>query len=370
VTTAPERVVFVSLMPGLGGPARSLLGLLRGLEGRTERVVAVPPGALRTLLVEKRAADRVIALPAFSQLGRLRRAVQSLALARAWSDLPPKQTVLHCNGHTELAIALPLVVAGAPTVAHMRSLQPSGWMARSEVFWRFVPRSVQWIAVSPMAEECLLRLGAATAGTITQIPNPIDLDDVVGHRKRPADGRLTVGYFGSRRSIKGYRLLPQVAAHLKGKGIRLRLYVKDDVSENPLANNATTAELRGLGDVVEFVGHQADLRGEYASCDVVLAPSLEESFGRVPLEAMANGVPVIASDIPAYRRFADAGAAMTLFKSGDAAAAAAAIIALADDAGMRGALAARGPSFADDYAPAAVASRVVDVYATALRVPR
>lgn len=361
----PERVLFVSLMPGLGGPARSLLGLLRGLGGKTERIVAVPPGSFRSLLVEKRAAERVVTLPSAARLGRARRAVQAAWLARAWAGLPRESTVLHCNGHTELAVALPLVVAGSATVAHMRSLQPSGWMARSKRLWKLTPRSIQWVAVSPMAADCLLQLGATTPDHLTEIPNAIDLDDVVGSPKRPATGEFVVGYFGSRRSIKGYRLLPEIARRLKGKNIRLRLYVADDVSPNPQANNGVTAELRALGDVVEFVGHQADLRGEYASCDLVLAPSLDESFGRVPIEAMANGVAVVASDIAAYRRLVDAGGAVCVFRCGDAADAARVVADLAADPTRRRALAALGPTFAAGFAPSGIADRVLDVYAAA-----
>lgn len=49
----------------------------------------------------------------------------------------------------------------------------------------------------------------------------------------------------------------------------------------------------------------AEVPGLLRSCDLLLAPSWpQEGFGLPALEAMACGVPVVASDIPAYREFA------------------------------------------------------------------
>jgi glycosyltransferase involved in cell wall biosynthesis len=47
--------------------------------------------------------------------------------------------------------------------------------------------------------------------------------------------------------------------------------------------------------------HDDDLRGLYSACAVFIYPSLYEGFGLPPLEAMACGAPVIASDIPPHR---------------------------------------------------------------------
>ena len=55
---------------------------------------------------------------------------------------------------------------------------------------------------------------------------------------------------------------------------------------------------RGLADHVRFTDYvpQEDLRGLYASAALFVFPSLYEGFGLPPLEAMACGVPVVASD--------------------------------------------------------------------------
>lgn len=59
-------------------------------------------------------------------------------------------------------------------------------------------------------------------------------------------------------------------------------------------------DTEGLSERIQFTGYitDEDLRALYASCAVCVYPSLYEGFGLPPLEAMACGAPVIASDIP------------------------------------------------------------------------
>ena len=51
----------------------------------------------------------------------------------------------------------------------------------------------------------------------------------------------------------------------------------------------------GVADAVELAGATDDLESVFASIDVLLVPSWEEPFGRVVAEAMAAGVPVVAT---------------------------------------------------------------------------
>ena len=70
-----------------------------------------------------------------------------------------------------------------------------------------------------------------------------------------------------------------------------------------LSSLRTDAEVRGVADRVEFVGPvgPGDLVSFYRSVDVIAVPSLPtptwtEQFGRVAVEAMACGTPVVSSD--------------------------------------------------------------------------
>jgi phosphatidylinositol alpha-mannosyltransferase len=71
-----------------------------------------------------------------------------------------------------------------------------------------------------------------------------------------------------------------------------------------------------LGDVPD-----AQLPSVYASADVFVAPATgQESFGVVLLEAMAAGVPIVATDIEGYREVVGNGAYALLVRPGDPAA--------------------------------------------------
>jgi L-malate glycosyltransferase len=76
---------------------------------------------------------------------------------------------------------------------------------------------------------------------------------------------------------------------------RVRLVMIGDGPDR-IAAERQAAEL-GLGDVVDFVGEQQDLVPWLSTADLFLLPSSQESFGLAALEAMACGVPVVASRV-------------------------------------------------------------------------
>lgn len=85
------------------------------------------------------------------------------------------------------------------------------------------------------------------------------------------------------------------------------------------------AQMLGLEPQVRFISH-TDLPAAYALADVVLSPSqVAEGFGRVPVEAQAFGVPVIATALGATSETIRQGETGWLVPAGDAAALAAAI---------------------------------------------
>jgi glycosyltransferase involved in cell wall biosynthesis len=57
----------------------------------------------------------------------------------------------------------------------------------------------------------------------------------------------------------------------------------------------------GLSDRAIMLGSRNDVPALLAAADVFLMPSLEEAQGMAMLEALASGVPIVASDIPAFR---------------------------------------------------------------------
>jgi len=106
-----------------------------------------------------------------------------------------------------------------------------------------------------------------------------------------------------------------------------------------------------LNDALVLPGTVADaeLPAWYQAADVFLFPSVKEGFGLVVLEAMAAGLPVVASDIPVFREYLKHGRGALLVPAHDAGALADAMLRLACDADLRSALAAAGPAVSGVY---------------------
>lgn len=101
------------------------------------------------------------------------------------------------------------------------------------------------------------------------------------------------------------------------------------------------AEL-GLSESVRFLGWRPDSGRVLAALDLLIAPSRWEGFGLVVLEAMARGVPVLATRVGALPEIVADGETGLLVASGDVGALAAALGRLLGDAGLRARLGAAG----------------------------
>jgi phosphatidylinositol alpha-mannosyltransferase len=106
----------------------------------------------------------------------------------------------------------------------------------------------------------------------------------------------------------------------------------------------------------------------HASADIFVAPNTgKESFGIVLLEAMAAGLPVVATDIPGFNQVISPGKQGILVRRDDPVSLSSAIHLLASDAGLRSRLGRAGQRSAAEYSWDRVVDQVVEVYDAALR---
>lgn len=115
-----------------------------------------------------------------------------------------------------------------------------------------------------------------------------------------ADDAQVVLAVGRIEPLKGLDILIRAAAQVTERSRLQLLIVGGDEAARPEFDrlSAIAAEV-GVRDLVRFagaVGHEA-LPDYYRAADVVVMPSFSESFGLVAVEAMASGVPVIASRV-------------------------------------------------------------------------
>lgn len=124
------------------------------------------------------------------------------------------------------------------------------------------------------------------------IYNSVNLDQ---YKPRPHENAEPILlHISNFRPVKRVLDCVRVLAELR-KRIPARLRMVGDGPERGPAEKL--AQDLGVADAVEFPGKCSNIAGTIADADLLLLPSELEAFGLVALEAMASGVPVIATNV-------------------------------------------------------------------------
>jgi len=107
---------------------------------------------------------------------------------------------------------------------------------------------------------------------------------------RRGGATFTVGVVGGQPLRKGYLYLLQAWKQLALPHAKLRIRSGGDLAEYPVI-----ARLLASMDNVEIVGYVADINQFYQDCDAFVLPSVDDGFGMALAEAVASGVPSIAT---------------------------------------------------------------------------
>lgn len=116
-------------------------------------------------------------------------------------------------------------------------------------------------------------------------------------RPEPRGGSMRVLHVGRLVPVKGHAILLEALAELTAAGINVTATLVGDGPER--ANLERLAEELGLADQVTFAGSvgQDEIRSHYACADVFCLPSFAEGVPVVLMEAMASGLPVVATRV-------------------------------------------------------------------------
>ena len=216
------------------------------------------------------------------------------------------------------------------------------------------------IAVSEAAAAFLAQ---AIPGPVEVIPNGVDIGRFA-RATEPADGLPTgrvVLWVNRLDPQKGFRVMVRAFERLaEGRG-DVSLVVAGDGADAG-AVEALPGALRGRVHMLGRVAHE-DLPAYQAGADVFVSPAVgQESFGIVLVEAMAAGVPVVATDIPGYREVVRGGVEGLLVPPGDAGALAEALGRVLDDPELSSRLGTAGAERARAFSWDAVLPRIEEVY--------
>jgi phosphatidylinositol alpha 1,6-mannosyltransferase len=175
------------------------------------------------------------------------------------------------------------------------------------------------------------------------------------------DDEIVIGFLGRLVMEKGLDVFSDTIDRLVQRGIRHRVLV---IGEGP-AREWLEARLPNA----VFTGFQlgADLGRAVASMDMLLQPSVTETFGNVTLEVMACGLPVIAASATGSRNIVDDGVTGRLIEPGAVSAFADALQHYCEDESARRDAGAAGARATDRYSWDSINQALLDTY---LRVAR
>lgn len=257
-----------------------------------------------------------------------------LDLARRLHAFRPEllQTFLfHANVAGRIAGRLarvPVIVSGIRVAEREKS-----WHVRLERMTRFL--ATHHVCVSEAVARFSRQYARLAPATVSVIPNGVDLAKfqsarpLAPHELNAPPETLWMLCVGRLHPQKGQRLLLEAVAPLLESHPRWRLML---VGEGPMRQSLEEhIERLRCRDQVRLLGWRVDVPRLMKTATLLVLPSLWEGLPNVVLEAMAAGLPVVASDVEGVREVLETGVTGLIVEPGSAVALRAALAGLLGD---------------------------------------
>lgn len=154
------------------------------------------------------------------------------------------------------------------------------------------------IAVSQAVAESVRRSGVIESSKITVVHNGIDTNRFDQAKARDANSPVLIGTVGHLAPIKGFDIFLRAAKLIFTHRHDVRFVIigedKSTHMEHRRSLENLIAEL-GLSDIVNMPGWQDDMPAVLSSLDLFVSAARSEPFGLAIVEAMAAGLPVVAT---------------------------------------------------------------------------
>lgn len=328
MTTAALRVLHVVRSLDVGGVERGVINVVQGLDrqGFTQAVCCLE-GAGRL------AAGLPASVALFDCGGG--RVAPVLRAARAMGRFQPHIThARNCGAWLNGGVAWRL--AGAPGRL-MFSIHGLDWVGpvpagRARLYRLLARMSTALVAVSrPTAEHFAAQTGISPS-RFGVLPSGVDVT-----RFQPGEGGqgvLRLGCVARLGQQKGHhRLIDAFAAAVARSARPLELWL---IGDGPYrAELEACAVTAGVADRVRFLGEVEDVPARLRALDIFILASEQEGRPTSIMEAMAAGLPVIATQVGAVADLVRDGVTGRLVAAGDGLALCEAILQLAGDAALR-----------------------------------
>lgn len=294
----PLRLLVAVDSLDVGGAERHVVDLVLALR-REGHAVTVACSVLGSL-AEPLEAARVPVRPLVGEIVKRR---VSLPYAMGLRNILRRESfdLVHAHVYSSAAAsALATAGTGIPLVVteHTEALW-QGTHGRLFSAWMY-RRVARVIAVSDAIRRRLIERDGVPPARITVVPNSVPParevhGDVLPLPADLAGGGPVVGVVARLQPEKGVTSFLRAAAHVARELPTARFVV---VGDGPLRREMLgLAEDLGVRDCVLFLGFRPDAQALIELMDVVAVPSVSEGTPLVVLEAMAAGVPVVASRV-------------------------------------------------------------------------
>lgn len=311
------RLLLVTTGLGLGGAETQVVDLSKRLieRGWELRVVSMtPPGALVEEL--ERAGIPVVSLGMRRRAPNLRAAARLVRLVRSWQPHVVHAHMFHANILARLVRPLAPVPVLVCT-AHSTYEVPTSTGKLREITWR--ERAYRWTdwlcdlttQISQVGLERYVRVRAVPRHKIRIVPNGVDTARFRPGQDKRRMMRERLGLeapfvwvaVGRIEVAKDYPTMLRAFAAVSREGNESALLI---VGEGSLKKEAQRlAGDLGLGARVRFLGARGDVEEIMNAGDGFVLSSAWEGFGIALAEAMACGLPVVATDSGGPREILD-----------------------------------------------------------------
>jgi glycosyltransferase involved in cell wall biosynthesis len=286
----PVAVFLTSFHPG--GTERQMIELIRGLDRAQFDVHAVCFNREGAWLTRAESVAPVTEFFVRGGLARRATLVRAMQFAR-WCRDRRIAVVQTCDFYAN-TIALPAAAfANVPVrIGSRRELAPDKTSAQLAL-QRQAYRCAHAIVANSLAAAGLLRREGISDARVRVIPNGVDAGRSHAHREwRPIRAILTVANL---RREKAHEILFDAVARLAPTHPDLRVRIAGDGPR--AAELRALAATLGIAERVSFLGHRDDIDALFADADLFVLPSRSEAFPNSVVEAMAAGLPVVATTV-------------------------------------------------------------------------
>ncbi len=241
-----------------------------------------------------------------------------------------------------------------------------GTVRRYRLMRRFSqPFIHRFVALSRHIETWLVRDVGIRAEKVERICNGVDTDRFHPEGTVREDGFVNIAHVGRFEPVKNPGLLIEACARMMHRHPELlktvRLHMIGDGGLRPELERMVESE--GIGEQVRFHGMRDDVPEMLRRMDIYALPSLNEGISNSILEAMASGLPVVATRVGGNPELVEHGVNGFLVPSGDSDAMAEALYRYCADEKLRRRHAAASRRRAlDEFSIDAMVDRYVALY--------